>query len=313
MKKISAIILSLAMLVTVVAGCSSHAHTEAENWEADAAGHWKLCEDCGEKTQTGDHSLSDESLCEVCGSYIYNWDDSVNVQTYDEQGNLVRMADYDSNGNLIAEIVNEYEYDAEGHLTKEWQYADGLLIGETEYTVIEGESVICYYIGYYEDGSKFVDEYDENSNLTKLISYDANGNVDFQAEYVYAKNSDGDWYNIASTDFYSDGMKIYAEYDEYDATTYRVIYDADGSVTSTESWEYTYDENGFKTTETAYVDDVLTTQTTYKIVIEGDGMFSYPETVVTYNEDGSKIICEYDENASLVSETKYDASGNVIE
>ena len=92
-----------------------------------------------------------------------------------------------------------------------------------------------------------------------------------------------------------------------------MIYDADGNVTSTESWEYTYDDNGFITREKAYADGVLNTETVYKIVIEDDGMFSYPETVTTYNEDGSKTVCVYDENDELISETKYDASGNVVE
>lgn len=37
------------------------------------------------------------------------------------------------------------------------------------------------------------------------------------------------------------------------------------------------------------------------------------ETIVDYNEDGSKKVCVYNENDELLSETQYDASGNVVE
>ena len=126
------------------------------------------------------------------------------------------------------------------------------------------------------------------------------------------QNDDGEWYESEATESHSDGKKIEAKYNEYGDTTSRVIYDADGNVTSSETWEYTYDDNGFITTKKEYVDGMLNTQTVYKIVVEDDGILGYPETVTTYNEDGSKTVCVYDEYNELVSETKYDASGNVV-
>lgn len=312
MKRITAMLMVLVIIAAMTA-CSSHTHTEDENWEADSVGHWKVCKECGEKTQTGDHTLNDNSKCTVCASDILVWDDSVSVYSYDKYENIIRMADYDTDGKLISETVNEYEYDTNGNITKGKEYIDGKLSSETEYTVSDGESISAKYTQYNEDGSKFVNKYDSYGNVIVLIDYDAEGNVSLQINSEYAENDDGEWYEKSATEIYGDGTKIEAEYNEHGDNTSRVIYGADGSITSTESWEYTYDDNGFATTEKAYVDGVLNTETVYKIVIEDDGMFSYPETVTTYDKDGSKTVCVYDENDELVSETKYDASGNVVE
>ena len=191
MKKIIAMLMALVMIAAMTA-CSSHTHTEDENWKADSTGHWKVCKECGEKTQTGDHILNDESKCTVCASDIMTWDDSVSVYSYDKYDNIIRMAEYDADGKLISETVNEYEYDTNGNITKGKEYIDGKLSSETEYTVSDGESISAKYTQYNEDGSKFVNEYDSYGNVIVLIDYDAEGNVNLQANYEYAENGDGE-------------------------------------------------------------------------------------------------------------------------
>ena len=152
MKKMIAMLMALAMIAAMTA-CSSHTHTEGENWEADSTGHWKVCTECGEKTQAGDHTLNDESKCTVCASDVMKWDDSVSLYTYDAYENIIKMADYDLDGNLLSETVNEYEYDANGNITGVTEYINGNLSGETEYTVSDGESIPVKYTQYNEDGS----------------------------------------------------------------------------------------------------------------------------------------------------------------
>ena len=314
MKKIFAIMIACAMLLAAMTACSSHSHTESGNWEADATGHWKVCGKCSEKTQTGDHVMDEDAVsCTVCGSRIIDWGDFVSVHTYDEHDNIIRMADYDADGNLLSESVNEYEYDANGNLLKCKETVDGLLSCESEYTVIDGESVLVKDTSYYDDGSKSTSEYDSNGNTIAHTYCDADGNMVMQSNSQYAQNDDGEWYESASTGIYSDGMKIEAEYNENGDATSRVTYDAEGNVTSSEAWEYTYDDNGFTTTEKEYVDGALYQEITYKIVTEDDGVSSYPEKIVTYDEDGGKTVCVYDGYNELVSETKYDANGKVIE
>lgn len=333
MKKLFAIMLACAMLISVMTACSEpstgggetkdpgtettptttalqHSHTESEDWVVDSVSHWKTCEGCDEKLQSGNHTLNDESKCTVCGSELIDWGDYLSIYTYDEHDNPIRMADYDADGKLLTETVYDYEYDSDGNLKKSKETIDGRLNCETEYTVSDGESIEAKYTQYNEDGSYFINEYDGNGNVVKLIDYDAKGNVTLQTDSEYAQNGDGEWYEVSRTEVYADGTKIEAEYNEYGDNTGRTVYDADGNVESTESWEYTYDGNGNKVEMKYYQDGNLSEETLYKTVTDEDYSITYPETITTYNEDGSKTVCVYDENGDLVSEEHYDAEKN---
>lgn len=313
MKKLFSIIIACVMLLIVMTACSSHSHTETGNWIADATGHWKQCKDCDEKIQSGNHTLNDESRCTVCNSEVMESDESASVFTFDEHNNILRMAEYDKDGKLLSETVNEYEYDADGNLKKSKEYVDGRLSGETEYTVADGESIPTKMTQYSEDGTKSYNEYDAHGNVTLFIAYEADGTESMKSTSQHAQSGDGEWYESASTETYNDGTKIEAKYNEHGSNTSRVIYDADGKVTSNETWEYTYDDDGNPVTEKAYLDGKLSKETVYKTVTEDDSSFTFPETVTTYDVDGGKTVCVYDENDELISETKYNASGNVIE
>lgn len=309
-----ALIFSCMMILGAMTACAGgHTHTENDKWETDSKEHWKQCDDCEEKTEIGEHTLNDESKCTVCGSEIIDFGDTVSVYTYDEQGNITRIAEYDAENNLVSDIANEFEYDSDGNILKEAQYIDGKLCGEAEYTVADGESIPTKYTGYYEDGSKYVNEYDSYGNNAKMISYNADGTVELQIESQYAQGTDGEWYEVNRTESYSDGTKIECEYNEQTDILTRVCYDADGNKSRTETWEYTYGADGNKSTEKYYVEGVITQEMEYAVVSEDGGTYCYPETIVDYNEDGSKKVCVYSENDELLSETQYDASGNVLE
>lgn len=312
-KKQIALIVSGVLVLGTMTACSGHTHSLNDEWKADSKSHWKVCEECGETAESGEHTVNDESICTVCGSEIFDYGDSVSIFNYDEQGNVTRMADYDADGSLISEMVNEYEYDSDGNIIKETQYIDGVISGEAEYSIVEGMSVATKYIGYNEEGSKFINEYDSAGNVIKMIYYDTDGNVELQTDSQYAQNADGEWYEEKCAESYSDGTKVECEYNENGDAITRVFYDADGNKSETETWEYTYNADKVKTTEKYYIDGVISQEITYKIVTEEDGMYSYPETIAEYDEDGGKTVSVYDENDELVSETKYDTSGNVVE
>ena len=313
MKKIIAAVLTCILLVTVMTACASHSHVTTGIWMADAVGHWKSCDECDEKTETANHTLGDDSLCTVCNSEIIDWDDGTSVYTFDEYDNIVRSAEYDTDNHLITETVNDYVYDANGNVMSAKEYIDGRLNSERECDVINGESVDKRYTYYNEDGSKFINEYDDNGNVIKLVDYDTDGNVTLEVLSVYTQTDDGEWYESKRTENYNDGTKIEATYNDRDDNLTHVVYDAEGNITASERWEYTYD--GEKTVSVKeYANDKLIAEKVYKYVTDGDGgTFGFPETVITYNEDGSKTVCVYDENDELVSEISYDASGNVIE
>lgn len=310
-RNVTVLTLCLAFFVAMTA-CAPHSHQAEGGWLADGKEHWKVCAEDGEKMDAGAHTLIDAFICTVCGSEVIDFGESVSVSAYDDYGYITRMAEYSADGELLSETVNEYEYDADGHMLKEKQTIDGIPSGETEYTVIDGESVVSKFTAYYEDGSKSVSDYDIHGNDIRMVSYDAEGNVTFQSESEYAESSEGEWYRNGYTEAYSDGTKIACTYNADGDILSRVSYDADGNEVETETWEYTYGDNGHKATEKAYVDGKLTQELTYKTAQSTDESYTYPETVVEYDEAGGKTVFVYDENDNLVSETKYDAAGNEI-
>lgn len=313
MKKLVSFIVVCAMTVAFASACSFHSHTKTDEWTCDAKNHWQICDECGEKVNVGKHTLNDELMCTVCNSMVADFGDSFTVYTYDEHDNIVRTAEYDAENNLISENVNEHEYDSNGNLTHTKEYIEGELYSETEYTVGGGESSISKYTQYSDDGTKFVNEYDENGNVIKLIDYDADGSVNSTSESVYAQDSNGEWYEKSCTEMYKAGFKIESEYNEYGHNISRIIYNADGEITANDSWEYTYDGDGYFVTIKEYSFGKLVEESFYKMVTDGDETTNYPERVVSYNKDGGKTVFVYDKDGNTVSETRYDASGKEIE
>lgn len=312
MKKMIAIFATLAVMAAMTA-CGSHTHVDSGKWQADADGHWQLCDECGEKFRDGAHTIGDAWRCTVCNSDIFEWDESTQIHTYDEHEELIRVAEYDLDGNVISELVYDNAYDDNGCMLSSKEYTDGKLTTETAYKVVDGESKSDKYTYYAEDGTWFTNAYDDNGNVTVVVDYDAEGNVSMQTESQYAQGSNGDWYEAARTVVYDDGAKEELMLDEQGSITSSISYDADGNASAHETWEFTYDEEtGFSDSEKVYVDGVLVKEIRYKIVVGDDYATGYPETVTTYHEDGTKTVCVYDESENVLSETNYDAAGNVV-
>lgn len=342
MKKFLALSMAVFLSLGALTACSDHAHTDSEKWEADASGHWKVCQECGEKTQSAghtqtgvwevdaaghwqlckqcgekiqcaEHRLNDEDKCEACGTEIMDWGDSVGVSRFDQYNNLISMAEYDSDGELLTETVMEYEYDADGNVMNEKQYIDGQFYSETEYAVGQGETIPKKSTQYNDNGTKRICEFDQYGNIVRMFEYDENGTLDYESVSEFAQDRNGEWYTFKTIENCADGSKIEGEYNEYGDCTSMVTYGADGAVVSSEKCEYTYDEEGYPVSEKIYVDDVLEMENLYKTLSEDDGVYCYIETEIIYAQDGSKTVYVYDENGEPVSETQYDADGNVME
>lgn len=234
LNKKKAILLTSLLLAATMMGCSSHKHNTEEKWECDAAQHWKVCSEDGEKIEVGKHTLNEDSHCTKCDCDVYDFGDSVSVYCYDDKGNATRLADYDADGNLVSDVINEYEYDADGNIIKEAQFIDGVLCSTMEYAVKDGESVTVKFIAYYEDSSYAVSEYDEYGNITKTVLYDADGKVQHESFSEYVQNSEGEWYEAKLTEKY-ENETIVAEYNEMNEIIKRTIYDADGNIVSEET------------------------------------------------------------------------------
>ncbi len=194
------------------------------------------------------------------------------VYEFNESGDSLGYVIYDEEGNALESYRSEYITDEKGELIGERVYENDVLTQEIKYAAAnDGTEEYLYaeeVASYDEDGSKSVEKYDEAGDLIKELLYDA------------------------------EGEKLY-EYDlEY-------FFDDEGNPTSIEKREngelkqeliYEYDEYGNILAEKTYEGDRLIREAQYA---ESD-FFMYEARVITYNEDGTTTVEEYDENGELI-------------
>lgn len=312
-KKYQTILASCIAAAALLAGCGeSHVHQPSDTWDADLTNHWKTCAECGENVEESAHTLDELNACTVCGAQITDWGDSQSLYLFNENGDPLRLSEYDEEGNLTTEMVCRYEHDETGNLTHSTTTVDGVLVEEYTYITVDGENFASQCISYMEDGSKCINEYDAHGNVIRLISYDAEGNVDLQTESEYVLSAQGVWYEATCITTEKDGSWSVGEFSEHGDQTRLASYNADGSVAYIDSWVYTYTITGEWETMTYYRDDVLVYDAVFATVPTEDGIMTYPEIVTEYEEDGSKTTTIYDENDNIISQISYDDDGNVI-
>lgn len=307
MKKLFSFILAAAMAASLTACAPKHTHTPTEGWELNAKEHWQLCE-CGETINTAAHAPDESSRCSVCGAEIWDFGDFVDVNTYNEYGDILRMTSYDANGNVIGDLRYEYEYDADGNKLLAKYYADGVLMDETAYE----EGLPVRYTTYYEDGTESFAEYDENGNVFHFVFYEADGAVSSETWSEFGFTADGESYESKNTMVDADGVKYIGEYNQQGDMTAWFCYDAGGNLLTEERYEFEYDAEGRTQVKRIYISGVLTEELIYTVVTDEAGWMGYPGTVITYEADGSMTVTEYDENDNVISVTTYDAAGNEI-
>ena len=257
---------------------------------------------------TAAHTLNEDSVCSDCGAEIWIYDESVDVYTYNEYGDLLRMSYYDADGNMLSGLQYEYEYDADGNKLLERCHSDGIL---EEETVFEAGNPLQYTY-YYDDGTKSVSEYDADGNIVHSAYYDADGIVISEDWSEYAYTADGESYEARATMIDIDGSKYVSEYNEQGDQIAWIRYDADGSLKSEERYEHEYDADGDLMATKIYIDGTLSQEMLYTTIIDDFGSMRYPSTIIDYYSDGSKTVTEYDENDEIIALTNYDAEGNVV-
>ena len=152
--------------------------------------------------------------------------------------------------------------------------------------------------------------YDDAGNMLTMKEY-ADGQLSYEAEY--ALGDDGFPYTAKDTAYYEDGSRSYSEYDQWYNNTVSIWYDAEGNVTYHIRHEYEMNSDGFVVYQKDYEDDVLVSETEYGIIEDEFGAYTYPAKEITYYEDGSKLITQYDENYEVISESYVDANGNPVD
>lgn len=316
--KFRSLILSGILALAVCSGCSaketSHVHSATGEWDRNAQEHWHICA-CGEKLDISAHTLDDTMVCTVCGSEIWDLGDGLfDVHTYDETGEILRSTSYDANGNVISESRHIYEYDADGNKVSGKYYENDVLLQLDEFSTTEdGENYLTKGTSYQEDGSSFVNEYDEQNHVTATYAYDADGTLFYEVHTEYAYTEDGTCYESKSTekDPVANSILV-AEYNEYGDLVNRTMTDADGRVTLDERYEREYDDDQNILWEKTYSGDMLTHEiVSYATSSDDSGEWRYPEKTIEYHEDGTKIVSVYGDNTEVATETYYKANGSV--
>ena len=309
-----------ALVAALLAGCGTqpgadgHTHTAQGDWDWNGKEHWKTCE-CGEMLDAAEHKLGDDMVCTKCGAEVWVMDDgSADVYAYDQFGNTQRYAYFDAEGNMVSESRYENEYDDAGNLLSARFYSDGVLQNEDTYAAnADGEYVLVKSTMYY-DGGCTVNEYDEYGNMVHMSDTDEAGNVEAESWYEYTMDPDGGFYESKYTERLPEGGKLEAQYNPMGDIIVRVWYDDAGNETRVDTWEYEYNEAGQSEWEKQYTDGVLVYEITgYGEYSNSEFSMRYPECVIEYYEDGTRLEQKYGSNGEIETETSYSAGGDVVE
>lgn len=205
---------------------------------------------------------------------------SYSVYGYNESGKRIKVSKYDGSGTLTEYteikrngdyILSETVYDADGNKTKYTEYLENTPDYNTYSRTKRYEK--------YENGKLAeLREYNEDGRMTKLISYDGEGNKKLYEEYVTLKVKHNGYEGISAV------IKTHETYNDDGKLEHRT--------------EYEYDENGNRTKISEY---------------DGEGkLIEYTET----KYDGERILSEsrYDGNGKLIrrTEDEYDENGKKL-
>ncbi len=256
---------------------------------------------------------------------------------YDDNGKLLKRHEYE-NGRLIETRENVYYPDGSGetYFSKNIMYYED---GSYRVIVYNTHGSIVSDTHYFADSTRLENTYDDNGNDLSETYYDADGNISAKFTYEYTYDNKGnivlrkeykndtlyseteysyktddpeDVYASQKTYYYDNLSKEVIKYDECGATISEVVYDAQGNVEFSATYENEYDDEGNFLNEKKYENGVLTCLREYSYYTNGySGTYTSKRT--EYFENGSSLVTVYSENGEIISETHYDKDGNVIE
>ncbi len=290
-----------------------------------------ICTVCGAERKTEDGKVTEMGVWNDYGDWI-QW------LYFDEEGNLKNETSaeytYDETGNKLTDILyedgvlvssGEYEYNSEGFTFKKYEteyYEDGT---KCVYEYNENGDSLGYVL-YDEEGKKtesYRSEYitDEKGDLTGEKVYE-NDVLTQEIKYAFANDGEEDYLYAQEVATYAeDGSKTVEKYDENGDTVQELFYNADGEKLYAYDLEYFYDDDGNLTVIEKREEGVLKQEVIYEYddegniiaekTYEGDKLikeslytaaenFMYESKIITYNDDGTTTVEEYDENGELI-------------
>lgn len=233
-------------------------------------------------------------------THIFNAQGLKTEDIYNKEGKLYQKTTftYNDKGNQLEHIVRN---------------ADGSLYFKV-ITKYNDEGKQLENIHYHGDESIFrktLYQYDEKGNQLSCIEYDKDGGIDHQ--YLHKYNEQGKRMEEI-TEYPKDpksqfNRRITYQYNEHGDTIETIFYKADGSVNSSYTHDYKYNEFGQLLEDTNYSDGRMDTIRSHKYNHEGGQLI---ETVYRNANGGlrSNVIYEYDKE-QCTKETHYKPDGSI--
>jgi len=260
-------------------------------------------------------TISDVPCCPLCGNDTLELEgNNFEITIYDDYGNKIKYYLADAEGNALENTEWKYEYDDNGNIMREETYYDGKLYYVSEYAKDEdGEIYHVKSSDYQDDGSYYVYEYTNQGNSENTFGYDAEGNLTYESYSEFLYDSNGYQYESKTTVNYIDiGEKYVYEYDEHNNLLSRSCTLADGTVQYEYTYEREYNDEGRIVWEKTYNFGIITQEiVSYTIQEDNNGWIRYPDKIIEYYEDGSKLVSEYGYNGELVKETYYNSDDTI--
>ena len=245
----------------------------------------------------------------------YNSDGSWYEGKYDEYGNIYSFIDYMANGEKFMESVSEFTVTEDGGSLEtkrtEIYYEDGVRY-DAEYneyadiisrhkTDLEGTTVYLqrWERDYDEEGKILWEKMYHNDVLSSEIV----GYAEYEDEHSYMR------FPTKTIDYYNDGSRFEKVFNERGETAEENTHRPDGSIETSNTYEYEYTPEGDRSCTRVYENGRLTLEKLYAMSEDG---WSYKCMETEYFEDGSKSVTEFDEYEEPISATIYDAAGNEV-
>ncbi len=259
----------------------------------------------------------------------YKWVKSAEIRA--ENGNIYNTEFiYDSNGNCVTENYydhnnkldywREYGYDKQGNVLHERVFrarydtdiTSSVQTREIGYTYYNDGTMKSRHIACLDNGRAYYHEYDENGNEVKACS--GLGGTEYDTITTYVNDEYGNPVHIITeSDRYGEERhdESHAEY-EYDTKGHMlkaVRYDTKGNVS--EQQQYEYDKNGIILSKEE-IKELGSGNTQKTVSVYKNGIKTkesqYANDVKEYYTDYI-----YDVSNRIVRETKYNASGEMVE
>lgn len=274
-------------------------------WVIDSENHWQT-DASGAAVHLGSHTLDEDTLCcTVCGYMFLDWGEGyADAALYDEAGNLLHGLSFE-NGEKTYESAHALTRDDAGHVLKDIEYINGVLYGETIYTVNDaGEQIPVTATAWNDDGTTSINEYDEHGNNVRACVLSPEGAVMFETLSEFALNDEGWYYECKTISRFDSGDTFLTESNQYGDPLRTLNTFADGTVWADMVYEYGYQEH-VKLWSKQYSFGKLFRETTF--APDGSG---WQET--EYQEDGGWSISVYDSDSDIITVTTYAADGSVL-